>query len=150
MNAHVDQNLLDPDIFPSLKGPPHDLFDLWRSKDPVHWNPANPAYVPAVPGFRMDKGFWVLTRYADVAAVSADQELFNSHEEGSVIWDLSPERLERQKNNFMNMTPDRHRVVRRAIMPPFAPRVMNELAPRIDEIAAAIVDDIAPKVSLPL
>jgi cytochrome P450 len=145
MTQNFDQNLLDPNIFPNLQGPPHELFDLWRQSDPVHWNPPTSTYVPAIPGSTMDHGFWVLTRYADVNAVSADQERFSSYLGGSTIWDMSPEKLERMRHNFMNMRPDEHRVVRKAIMPPFAPRVMNDLAPKIDKIAAEIVDEIAQK-----
>ena len=98
-------NILDPSIFPAEKGPSHALFDAWRASDPVHWNPANPAYVPNVPNSSMTKGFWVLTRYEDVFNVSRDQETFSSYDEGFVIWDVDDVELERQRANFMGMRP---------------------------------------------
>ena len=40
-NIDHNTNLLDPELIPSQEGPPHDLFDAWRSSEPVHWNPAS-------------------------------------------------------------------------------------------------------------
>ena len=74
----LDDNILNPDIFPREKGPPHRLFDKWRKDDPVHWNPPTPAYAPKPPASPVTKGFWVLTRYQDVFDVSRDAELFSS------------------------------------------------------------------------
>jgi hypothetical protein len=54
-------NLIDPDLFPADRGPPHHLFDRWRQTDPVHWNPPNPAYVGGMPGSSGVKGCgWAL------------------------------------------------------------------------------------------
>ena len=107
----ADANILDPDIFPSEKGPPHALFKAWRDVDPVHWNPATPSYVPTVPASSMTKGFRVLTRNQDVFEVSRDQERFSSYDEGFVIWDLEEQELALHRANFMGMRPvdDPHR-----------------------------------------
>ncbi|MDP1630443.1 MAG: cytochrome P450 [Caulobacter sp.] len=139
----ADANILDPDIFPTEKGPPHALFDLWRRTDPVHWNPATPAYAPDMPNSAMTKGFWVLTRYQDVFDVSRDQEQFSSHAEGFVIWDLEEEELQRHRANFMGMTPADHAPVKRMLMPAFSPRSLKALAPDIERVARRIVDDVA-------
>lgn len=139
----ADANILDPDIFPSEKGPPHALFDLWRKTDPVHWNPPTPAYAPEIPHAAMTKGFWVLTRYQDVFDVSRDQERFSSHDEGFVIWDLDEEELQRHRANFMGMAPDDHAPVKRLLTPAFSPKALKALAPEIERVASQIVDDIA-------
>ena len=141
----IETNLLDPDIFPQAKGPPHSLFAQWRDKDPVHWNPVNPNYAADVPFASIRKGFWVLTRYADVSEVSRDQKRFSSYDEGFVIWDMDDEELVRQRANFMGMQPEAHMAVRRVLNGPFAPNAMRALTPKIDGLAAEIIDSVAAK-----
>lgn len=146
MNAiSVDDNIIDPGIFPAEQGPPHRLFDLWRRTDPVHWNPPNPDYRVSIPGGSLVKGFWVLTRYQDVVDVSMDQETFSSHDDGFVVWDLNPEELERQRANFMGMRPAEHAAVRRVLTPPFLPRALAALSPHVDDITRKIIDQVAPE-----
>lgn len=139
------ENLLDPGLFPAEQGPPHHLFDRWRTSDPVHWNPPNPDYVNGMPGSSGVKGFWVLTRYKDVYDVSMDQALFSSHEAGIVVWDFEGEELERQRSNFMSMKPVDHSAIKKVIMPPFMPKALSEIAPQIERLAAEIVDAVAAK-----
>jgi cytochrome P450 len=143
----LPDNILDPDIFPTEKGPPHALFAKWRNEDPVHWNPANEAYKPNVPNSSMQKGFWVLTRYADVSEVSRDQERFSSYEEGFMLWDLNEIELMRQRANFMGMRPADHFAVKKVILPPFGPKALDKIAPEIERLAKEIVNDYASKGS---
>lgn len=143
-NAAAD-NLIDPGLFPAEQGPPHHLFDAWRASDPVHWNPSNPAYSGGMPGAAGVKGFWVLTRYKDVFDVSMNQQLFSSHEGGIVLWDFEGEELERQRSNFMSMKSAEHAAVKKVIMPPFMPKALGEMAPKIEKLAAEIVDSVADK-----
>lgn len=138
-------NLLDANLFPDEKGPPHHLFDEWRKHDPVHWNPANPAYTGNMPDSSGAKSFWVLTRYKDVQDVSMNQELFSSYEGGIVVWKLEGEALERQRANFMMMRPAEHSAVKKVIMPPFMPKALAAMAPEIDRLAADIVSAVADK-----
>ncbi|GAA6155966.1 cytochrome P450 [Pyruvatibacter sp. HU-CL02332] len=145
MEATLDSNIIDPDIFLDEQGPPHRIFDLWREQDPVHWNAANPNYISGMPGSTLEKGFWVLTRYEDVSTVSMDQETFSSYENGIVVWDPGPQELERQRSNFMGMRPADHTAVRRVLMPPFMPKALNNLAPRVDKLAEEIIDSVASR-----
>lgn len=141
----ASENLLNPDIFPDEKGPPHHLFDKWREHDPVHWNPAHPGYDTCTPVFSGAKSFWVLTRYQDVFDVSMNQELFSSHEAGIVVWQLREEALEQQRAGFMMMKPDDHAAVKKVLMPPFLPKSLAALAPEIDRLAQDIVELVADK-----
>ncbi len=143
MSAISDVNLLDPDLFPSAGGPPHNLFDAWRSSDPVHWNPVLESYRAPVPGSLMKKGFWVLTRYQDVYDVSRDAETFTSHDEAFLIWDFEGEQLARQQVNFMGMKPADHRAVKHVLVPPFSPKAMKDMEPIVEQLAKEIVDGIA-------
>lgn len=140
-----DTNLADADLIPSLGGPPHDLFRQWREKEPVHWNPANPAYSSGPVGGNIKQGFWVLTRHKDVYDVSRNQQLFSSHEGGPIIWDLDPEQLAMQQAGLMGMRPEMHTKVKRLVMPPFAPRELAAFEPEIAQVAKEIIDDIAKK-----
>ena len=44
MSYSINHNILDPGLYVKHQGPPHELFDLWREQDPVHWNPPTPDY----------------------------------------------------------------------------------------------------------
>lgn len=143
MATAMDTNILNPELFPSEQGPPHALFDKWREEDPVHWNPANPAYLARMPDSSGVKSFWVLTRYKDVQDVSMNQELFSSHEAGIVVWTLEGEALERNRANFMVMKPADHSAVKKVIMPPFMPKALAEIAPEVERMAAEIVAAVA-------
>jgi len=67
MPKHVAQSpdLKDPDLY--VQRVPHELFAQLRKEDPVYWN-------PEVNG----RGFWALTRHADIIEVSRRPDLFSS------------------------------------------------------------------------
>jgi hypothetical protein len=46
------------------EGPPHEVFELLRREEPVHWRP-----MATWPG---EPGFWSITRAEDIHAVSRD------------------------------------------------------------------------------
>ena len=147
MSYSINHNILDPGLYVKHQGPPHELFDLWREQDPVHWNPPTPDYEAPLPASTMEKGFYVLTRHQDVFDVSRNPELFTPHDEGNLIWDPQGPALEQAQANFMNFLPKDHAEVKQVITPPFSPKAMMEMAPKIDEIAKEIVDEIAGKGS---
>ena len=78
---------------------------------------------------------------------SRNPELYTPHDEGNLIWDYEGAGLERVKANFMCMLPKDHAEVKQVITPPFSPKPMMEMAPKIDEIAREIVDEVAGKGS---
>ncbi|MCY4212928.1 MAG: cytochrome P450 [Gammaproteobacteria bacterium] len=141
----MDTNLVDPDLIPGLQGPPHTLFDAWRQSDPVHWNPPNENYRSPLPDGRLDRGFWVLTRYQDLYDVSRNQDLFSSHDGGPIIWDLEGDALKRQQVNLMGMQKRQHLAMKRLLLPPFAPRQLAAFEPEIKQVAKEIVDAVAPR-----
>ena len=63
MSYSINHNILDPGLYVKHQGPPHELFDLWREQDPVHWNPPTPDYESPLLASTMEKGFYVLTRH---------------------------------------------------------------------------------------
>ena len=63
--AAQSPNLKNPDLY--VQRVPHELFAQLRKEDPVYWN-------PEVDG----RGFWALTRHADIVEVSRRPDLFSS------------------------------------------------------------------------
>ncbi len=143
--AVICENLLDPDLLANEGGPPHVWFDKWRRDEGVHWNPPTKSYAPAIDGFRMERGFWVLTRYQDVFEASRNWNNFSCSAEGVLIWDLDEERLATQRAGIMAMDPPHHAAIKRLVMPPFAPAALRAFEPEIDTLAEEIVNDIAEK-----
>lgn len=138
-----DTNLVNPDLMPSLGGPPYALFAQWRATDPIHWNPAPHNYECPLPGGSLDQGFWVLTRYDDVATVSRDQTTFSSHDGSPIIWDFDPEQLMIQRAGLMGMSPDQHMKAKKFVQPPFMPKKLRNFEPEIEKVAKEIVDGVA-------
>ena len=136
-------NLLNAELISEHDGPPHELFDIWRENDPVHWNPPTESYKPPPPNSGVKKGFWVLTRYQDVFDVSRNQELFSSHDGGPVIWDFEEQQLALQQANIMGMKPADHAAVKRIVLPAFGHKELSEFFPDVDRVAREIVDSIA-------
>ena len=138
-----DTNLLDPDLIPGNSGPPHQLFDVWRESDPIHWNPPSASYESPMPGASVHKGFYVLTRHADVREASLDQHRFSSHDGGPVIWDLEPEQLGYQRANLMGMKPEDHMAMKTLVAPPFGAKELASFYPEVQAVAKEIVDSVA-------
>jgi cholest-4-en-3-one 26-monooxygenase len=72
---------------------PYGDFDLLRRADPVHWHPE-----------RAGRGFWAVTRYEDVLAVSRDTAAYSSETGASALEDLAPDAIEARKS-MIDMDP---------------------------------------------
>jgi cholest-4-en-3-one 26-monooxygenase len=128
----LDIDLYDPDIF--VRGVPHDAFRLLRKEAPVHFlkEPAGP-------------GFWALTKFADVTAVSKDPGRFSSRAGGTNIQDYPPEDLSLIQMIMLNMDPPQHGKFRRLARQGFTPRMVTRLEPPVRAAANKIIDAIAEK-----
>ena len=137
-------DLLDPASFASSV--PHDYFAWLRENEPVHWNPGRPRRERA-PGVidPEQRGFWVLTRHRDVAAVSKDHELFSSGRGTALNADLHPHELPMFQQQMIHMDPPRHTQLRNLINQGFKPRTIQRMEARIRESAREIVDKVAAK-----
>src|SRR5688500_2822356 len=78
------------------RGVPHDGFRTLRTEAPVHFHPE--------PGGR---GFWAITRYADVMAAGKDTGLYSSRQ-GTNIPDYSQADLSVIQMMMINMDPPQH------------------------------------------
>ena len=122
-NGHLD--LLSHDSFAG--GVPHKTFARLRKEDPLHWNE----------GDGDTKGFWNLTRHADIASANKENQIFSSAQ-GIRLEDQSPEEY-LARRTFQETDQPEHTAVRRLVNPNFAKPVMAGLETVIRELSANIV-----------
>jgi cholest-4-en-3-one 26-monooxygenase len=130
----ADVDIFDPDIFASAV--PHDAFRLLRKEAPVHFQKE--------PNGR---GYWALTKYEDVVAVSRDPGRFSSHRGGTNIQDYPEDHLTSIQLLMLNMDPPQHNKFRRLASQGFTPRMVQLLEPRIRSSTKKILDRISNKGS---
>ncbi len=132
-----DVDLADAELFE--RNEVHDVFRMLRREAPVHWNPAN----------ELLKGFWNVTKYADVVEISRNPELFISSKGITQIDTVTPDPLDGAAQGFgkmlITMDPPRHVRLRRLVNKGFTPRAVGAMEVHIREIVAGILDDIAAK-----
>jgi cytochrome P450 len=131
--AAVDIDLLAATSYEG--GQPHDQFRWLRTHEPVHRH-AEPDG---------GRGYWAITRYADVRAISRDHEVF-SNEPSIMIADppVGAGSLGDEKMMLM-CDPPRQTRLRRLVSGSFTPRSARALAPRVERLAAQIVDEVVER-----
>ncbi len=128
----ADIDLCNPDIF--VASVPHDAFKLLRAQAPVFWHAE-----------KNGPGFWAITKYHDVVAVSRDNRTFSSARKGVFVFDPPTEDLERMQLMMLNMDPPKHTKVRALVNKGFTPRMVARLEPRLRAITNRIIDTVATK-----
>ena len=134
-NIPADFDFLDPDV--NLAGlPVAELAEL-REAEPIHW-----VDVPSGCGGFEDKGYWIVTKHADVKQVSKRNDAFSSRQNGAIpVWpkEMKFEQIELQRNVMLNMDAPHHTRLRKIISRGFTPRAIarleEELAQRAQNIA---------------
>lgn len=110
---------------------PYDQFELLRNEAPVFWH-EHPTYT----------GFWAVTRYDDVRAVSRDHTTFSAELGSTFLQDMAEEQMELVRMTILNMDPPKHSRFRRLVSAGFKPRMINALVDHIQELADEIVADL--------
>lgn len=120
--------VFDPDTF--VTGAPFDALARLRAESPVH-----PVTLPGLPKS------WLLTRHADVRAVSRDTETFTSNRGNTLVEvQMSP-----TSAMLPGIDPPRHVHVRKLINQGFTARNVKRLEPHMRKVARDIVTDITEK-----
>ena len=127
-----DVDLNDLDVFE--RGVPHAWFRLLRREAPVHWHEEPHG-----------SGYWCITRYHDLKAVSRDPATFSSELGGTLLRDIDPAGLPLMRQIMLNMDPPRHVKYRRLVQKGFTPRLVGKQEAHIRELARRIVDRVAPR-----
>src|SRR5579859_3853361 len=134
-------DLLDLDLFE--RGDAHEAFRVLRRESPVHWHPGTDEF----------RGFWSLTRYADVLFVSRHPELFISSKGITGPGLRDPGRFGAEAGaqpggvSIITMDPPRHVKMRRLVNRGFTPRAVNAMEPTIRQIATTILDRLGQRTT---
>lgn len=121
-------DLADPDTY--LHGMPYSAFRELRRRAPVAWHPYG------------DKpGFWALTGYDEVLAVSRDSQTWSSQTTGVFLDVPEPEDAYQLALLMLTMDPPRHTALRALVSRGFTPRHVARLNARTADMARAILDE---------
>jgi cytochrome P450 len=108
-----------------LRADPYPVYTWLREDAPVYRNP--------------DKGFFALSRFADVLGVLHDWSTFSSAQ-GITLEGLPPD----IQPEMITMDPPRHGELRSIVKRAFTPRAVAALEPRVHAIARDLVADLDP------
>jgi len=129
-----DVDLSDFELF--VQGKAHDVWRLLRAEAPVHWNAGNDLF----------PGFWSVTKYADVIAVSRDTTTYSSLRGVSMMVDPeNPTPASGAGKMLITIDPPQHVRLRRLVNKGFTPRMVAQLEPSVREITHRIIDEVAPR-----
>ncbi|MBI1238114.1 MAG: cytochrome P450 [Alphaproteobacteria bacterium] len=111
----------------------HRVFAHLRAHDPVYWNPEADG-----------AGFWAVTRYDDVLAVSKNPELFSSAraQGGHRIFDELDVGDPSLDASMISMDPPEHAAYRRMVTPGFTPQRIAQMEARVRARVTEILDRI--------
>jgi cholest-4-en-3-one 26-monooxygenase len=125
----------DPDLY--SRRLPMDEFAELRRAAPVWWSPK-----PRGVGGFDDEGYWVVTKHADVVAVSRDSDNYSTWENTAIIRHqdgASREQIEVQRFVMLNIDPPQHTKLRGIVSRGFTPRAINNLRSALSARAKRIV-----------
>lgn len=129
-----DVNLSDLEVF--VQGKAHDAWRLLRAEAPVFWNV----------GGELFPGYWSVTKYADLLAVSRDPGTFSSSRGISMAVDpVNPTPAAGAGKMLITIDPPQHVRLRRLVNKGFTPRMVAQLEPDVRTITNGIVDEVAPR-----
>ena len=123
------QDITDHDVF--VESVPHETFRELRDNDPVSWWDE-----------RNGSGFWAITRYDDLLAVSRDVETFCSGE-GITLEEMRPEAFEARRS-MIEFDPPAHTRYRRLVSKPFSRREVYAYENGIRLLARQVLDEALP------
>lgn len=143
MTLPFDVNLADPATFE--RGIPHEAFTWLREHAPVYWHEHGPQRVTPLPGEPPQRGFWVLTRYRDIVAVSKDPECFSSARGSMLIRDLDEGRLQRMRGWLINLDAPRHTRIRRLVSKAYSIAFVRQFEPVMRAAARATINAVCER-----
>ncbi len=114
-------------------GVPHEAYDRFRTEAPVAWVNEGPH------NGHHGRGFWSLTRHADVVAVHKDWRTFSSELGGTEIEELAPDALVARKT-MLETDPPRHTRLRQLVNPAFARPAMVRYAGTAEALVDSLLD----------
>ena len=117
-------DITNPDLY--VSGIPHEAFKRLRDEDPVSWCEEKDG-----------AGFWAITRYADILAVSKNTSVFSSAK-GIRLEDMDADEAE-SRRTMMEMDPPEHTNYRRMVNPPFSHHEVQGYVDAIRQLARDVI-----------
>lgn len=131
----------DPDVL--LKGIPVTEFAELRKTAPVWWNEQSESIFD-------DGGYWVISRHADIKAISRDGALWSTNAKGAVMRlpdGVTAEQLDLTKALLINHDAPEHTRLRKIVSRLFTPRAISGMEDKLADAAREIVRTAAAKDS---
>jgi len=119
-------------------------FATLRAQRPIAFFPDPEIEVETVVPIPPGRGYYAVTRYADVVEISRHPELYCSGQSGSTILDMPPELLE-FFGSMINMDDPRHARLRRIVSAAFNPRMVRAVEDNIEQVADEIIGKVKEK-----
>src|ERR1700752_2723758 len=128
-------DLADPAVWDD--GPPYDLFEKMQREAPVHFSPQR--------NLPDEGGFWSITRFDDVRAVSRDHRTFSSERRGLFHLDDIGIPLDLQRLQLISMDPPRHDRLKALVIKEFTPERIAEHDKHVNQIITDVLDSVADR-----
>jgi cytochrome P450 len=113
------------------RGHPWEQYAWLRDNAPVYWH-------EEVEG----PGFWAITKYDDIRAISRQPKLFSSYARGVMMAETDENGLAAQRQMMLAMDPPQHDRFKLLVSRGFTPRNAQTLVGRVADLSREIVDDI--------
>lgn len=129
----------DPFADAAFRADPHAVYARLRRERPVAWLPHADGGAP---------GACAVTRYGDVRALLCDERLSAERDRSPAVRAhvaALPEeqRPDPERRSMLTIDPPAHTRLRRLVLHAFTPRRVEALAPRIEALARALLDEAA-------
>jgi cytochrome P450 len=128
-------DLADPAVWDD--GPPYELFARMQREDPVHFSPQR--------NLPDEGGFWSITRYDDVRAISRDHRTFSSEKRGIFHMDDIGVPLDLQRLQLISMDPPRHDRLKALVIKQFTPEAIAAHEDAVKQIIGNVLDSVADR-----
>jgi linalool 8-monooxygenase len=127
-------DLKDPDLY--MQNAHQAVFTKLRHENPVYWNPEADA-----------AGFWAITRYDDIEAISKNPKLFSSAKEngGHRIFNENEIDENNTEASMISLDPPEHAAYRRMVTPGFVPKRISGMEDRIRARVTRLLDRLATR-----
>lgn len=124
-------DLKSPDLYQHEEH--HDVFRRLRAEEPVYWNPEADS-----------TGFWAITRYDDIEAISKNPKVFSSAKEngGHRIFNENDIDGNDTDASMISMDPPEHASYRRMVTPGFVPKRITGMEDRIRARVTRLLDNL--------
>jgi cytochrome P450 len=128
-------DLADPAVWDD--GPPYDLFERMQREAPAHFSPQR--------NLPDEGGFWSITRFDDVRAVSRDHRTFSSERRGIFHMDDIGVPLDMQRLQLISMDPPRHDRLKALVIKEFTPEAVAAHENPVKQIISRTLDSVADR-----